>query len=91
MNDSPVLGDAVQMMRDLIARLGAFQVFITYLAGGDHACAAQRWGARLSAPRSWPAATPARSAPVGEVSLSSSPLRRASALQPCGVGGKRNR
>jgi hypothetical protein len=31
MNDSPVLGDAVQMMRDLIARLGAFQVFITYL------------------------------------------------------------
>lgn len=31
MNDSPVLGDAVQMMRDLIARFGAFRVFTSYL------------------------------------------------------------
>ena len=31
MNDSPVLGDAVQIMRDLITRFGAFRVFISYL------------------------------------------------------------
>ncbi len=31
MNDSPVLGDAVQMMRDLISRFGAFRVFTSYL------------------------------------------------------------
>jgi hypothetical protein len=31
MNDSPILGESVHLMRDLIARFGAFRVFISYL------------------------------------------------------------
>ncbi len=31
MNDSPVLGESVQMMRDLIARFGALHVFFSFL------------------------------------------------------------
>jgi len=31
MNDNPVLGASVQLMRDLIARFGALRIFISYL------------------------------------------------------------
>lgn len=31
MNDSPVLGESVQMMRDLITRFGALHVFFSFL------------------------------------------------------------